>query len=119
MKKTISVCLAFLLGGFVAMGASGQAAKSVPSVAALRSIRVNAEDAGKNAAIYQWMRVNREVDRVVASERTVTKASASNASVQSLQSAVRALRTARLAHDVAGIQQAAQQVVAACDALLK
>lgn len=118
MKKAI--CLVVLL-----INASVVLAKASPNVKVvgpLNTIRVNAKDASDNAGIYQWMRVNREVDRIVADARKVEKVLISDAAsadaLKALQKSVRELRSARLAHDVNRIQAAAHQVADACDSLL-
>lgn len=124
MKKM--VCLLALLINLSYASASlahgGPAAKAARPLAAIRAMHANAEEASSNAGIYQWMRVNREVDRIVADMRKVDKALASDAasatSVKTLQQSVRELRSARLAHDVNRIQAAAHQIADTCDSLL-
>lgn len=120
MNKMIPMLVLLTLGSASFAEGHKQNNNAAYPAAALRAIRANAAEASENAAIYQWMRVNREVDRVVSDAHKVEKAlSAESAQLASLQQAVRALRSARLAHDVARIQEAAQQVTASCDALMK
>jgi hypothetical protein len=89
----------------------------------LHSIKENSEAAQQNAHIYQWARVNREVDRVVAAASKLEKALSANSNLakqaSELGEAVRALRSGRLAHDPERIAGAAQKLSALCDDLLK
>jgi len=88
----------------------------------LHAIQENVQAAQQNAHIYQWVRVNQEVDRVVADAHKVEKALAGNSALAQqgteLSEAVKALRSARLANNVEGIAAAAQKLNAVCNTLL-
>lgn len=120
----LSLSLVALIAAAPLSSAHAQAAaKSALPVAALRSIRENAEAAQQNANIYQWARVNREVDRVVADARKVQKALSADSALakqgQEFADAVSALRSARLAHSPERIAAAADKLAALCESLLK
>jgi hypothetical protein len=103
--------------------AQGQNRNSTPVIAALNIIRSNAREASENAGVYQWVRVNREVDRIVARERALRRefgtTSEKAAAFQALQQAITQLRSGRLNHNIEQIQQASEQIIAQCEALLK
>jgi hypothetical protein len=86
----------------------------------LRALRQNAMDAADNASIYQWKRVNREVDRITADAHKLSTLSSPSVTQQSqdLQQAVRDLRSARLRHRVEQIVEAAHRLVSLSDVLL-
>ena len=90
-----------------------QAAPAMPT-ATLRVIEGNADAARANAHIYQWKRVNVEVDRIVAEEHALESAGTADAS---LRSAVLSLRSARQAHDSDATVRAAAAVSALCRSL--
>src|SRR5438132_1295536 len=97
MKKAMMTfaLLMSLSGGHIGAGHAQAGSGTAPSNPVLRAIRQNAADASENAAIYQWKRVNREVDRIVVDARRAAKAFAADASkadqVEALRKAVRDL----------------------------
>lgn len=95
-------------------------ADAVKPVGLLRALRQNAADAAENARIYQWKRVNREVDRIAADAHKVS--SSPSADVirhgEALQRAVRDLRSARFHRDADAVVEASRRVISECDALL-
>lgn len=68
--------------------------------ALLKAIQINAQDVQRNAAISQWVRVNREVDRIVSDEKKLQKTMVSHTELKTHMASVRqtvsALRSARL-----------------------
>src|SRR5437868_4641902 len=124
MKKIVLACVLLLATGCMALAAGkGQSAdKAARPIKALQAIQSNAQEARRNAAIYQWKRVNREVDRIVADERKVQSALASDSSLtkqaEALHKAVSDLRSARLDHDVDRIAAATEKLSAVTAELL-
>ena len=115
MNKFILLATLLTAGGLALISSPAQAAHPA---AALRALHANAVEAGENAGIYQWARVNREVDRIVADAGGVEKALGAE-SAQALQKAVRELRAGRLNHDAARTREAARQVAELAELLLK
>jgi hypothetical protein len=72
-------------------------------------MHVNCEAVRHDAAIYQWARVNRQVDRIVADHKRVQSGLAADKAA-ALQSAIDELRAARLARDPQRLNAAAQNV---------
>jgi protoporphyrinogen oxidase len=68
--------------------------------ALLKALQTNAQDVQRNAAISQWVRVNREVDRIVFDEKKLQKTMVSHTELkphmESVRQTVSALRSARL-----------------------
>lgn len=93
-----------------------QAAPTMPLVPTLRVIQGNADAARANAGIYQWKRVNLEVDRIVAAEHALEAAGTADAA---LRAAVLSLRSARQAHDPDATVHAAGTVSAFCASALR
>ncbi len=124
MKKIILACVLLMVTGCMALAAGkGQGAdKSALPIRALQAIQTNARDAGRNAAIYQWKRVNLEVDRIVSDEHKVQRALAADSALASqaeaLHAAVSDLRSARLNHDVDRIVAATAKLSAVTTDLL-
>ncbi len=93
------------------------AESSVP-MGPVHTILDNATEVKHNASIYQWVRVNREVDRIVAAEGKLMKSlDAKNAA--SLKDAVKSLRSARLAHDSDKCVDAASSLVTIMNSIVK
>lgn len=117
MKKTI-LTLA-LLATIHGAGITASRAADAPAVSAsaIHIIQTNAADARANAKIYQWKRVNREVDRLVAAARGVQKALGSDSKADTLKQAVTELRHARLDRDVDRVVDAADKLLALCQEL--
>jgi hypothetical protein len=86
----------------------------------LQQIAANAGAAGANAHIYQWRRVNLEVDRIDADEHALEIAGVAGDANQALmlRQAVLNLRSARQEHDTTAVQESAAQVITACESLL-
>ena len=99
------------------------AAQDKAVVSALHRIETNCKAVRTYARIYEWDNVDNEVDRIVAAEKAVHKAYASQAEKQSqsaeLASAVKTLRAARFAQDASRAVAAAEKVQTAAHALLK
>jgi len=93
-----------------------QAAPGMPPALNLRVIQGNADAARVNAGIYQWKRVNVEVDRIAAAEHALEAAGTADAV---LRTAVLSLRSARQAHDSDATIRAATAVSALCAAALR
>jgi hypothetical protein len=93
-----------------------QAAPAGSPVPTLRVILGNADAARANAGIYQWKRVNVEVDRIAAAEHTLESAGAADAA---LRTAVLSLRSARQAHDSDATAHAATTVSTLCASMLR
>lgn len=123
MKARYFSFVAVLCIGIISGGRPARASEEAGVKTALHRIEENAGDAGKNAAIYQWTRVNHEVDRVASAERYVEKALKSHSDRQdllaALQRAVSDLRKGRLNHDVDRIEAASKHVIEAVKALEK
>jgi hypothetical protein len=104
----------FALAGVLCllMGLSAVAERPAPDP--LRAIAVSAKEAQHDAALYQWARVNRHVDRIVGDlhkvERLLAQDPARQSFLQELNSAVRSLREARLQRDRLRIMESAQRV---------
>lgn len=101
---------------------AAQPANELSKIASLaREMDENAAAASRNAEIYQWVRVNHEVDRVVAGEHRLAQLLPANksasATAQALPIAVQELRAARLARDPARTRIAAKHVIEACQPL--
>jgi len=92
---------------------------TAPSAKMLTSIRDNAMDAKHNAHIAQWQRVNREVDRIVASTRKLSAVLPETPGFADLQQAVQELRVARTRHDDKRIQEASDHLIQAAGSLLQ
>jgi hypothetical protein len=110
-----SLILAFALSTpLLASNATGTQAYRLQQVAA------NANAAISNAHIYQWKRVNVEVNRIDADEHSleVVGVGGDQSAASTLRQSVLSLRSARQSRDVVKIQTAAQQVIAACNGLL-
>ena len=124
MKRT-QIAFALILGLVAATTGSLQAQPANPAAVrtALHRIEENAQAARDNATLYQWKRVNNEVDRLVAAEKSVEKAlsaeTAQKESVTALQEAVRELRQGRLNHDVERIKASSERVLTIVDTLIK
>jgi hypothetical protein len=97
---------------FLLMGLSAVAERPAPEP--LRAMAVSAKEAQHDAAIYQWERVNRHVDRIIGDLHKMEKAYANDPDrqslVQELQRAVRSLRDARLKRDRLKVMEAAQRI---------
>jgi hypothetical protein len=106
--------IVFALAGvmFLLLGASAMAEQ--PAADPLRAMVVSAKGAQQDAAIYQWARVNRHVDRIIGDlhkvERALAHDPARQSLVQELQRAVRSLSEARLKRDRLKVVEAAQRV---------
>ncbi len=92
--------------------------KPAASTAALRRIQANATWLRHDASIYQWERVDNEVDRIVAAARSLQKGLGSG-DAATLSEAVHALRSAGLSRDVAGLSSAAEKLSSLSSDLLK
>lgn len=124
MKKLIlSLALIATVQGAVvpALAVSKKDANNYP-VRAIRTIKENSDAVQHNAAIYQWERVNLEVDRIAAAARPVRKAlegdSANKDSLATFNAAVTEVRHARLAHEVDRLVDAAQKLSSLAEGLL-
>lgn len=95
---------------------TAQATPPSPSIPTLRAIQGNADAARANARIYQWKRVNVEVDRIVADEHALESVGVADAS---LRTAVLALRSARQDHNSAATMHAASEVSDLCASLAR
>lgn len=119
---TLAVVVTFSAATLSAVRAEQAAPKSLP-VPALQAITRNARAAEEDARIYQWARVNREVDRIAADANKVEKALVSDPAfakrLAAFQQAVSALRSARLAHDVDRLQDSARQLLSTAADLQK
>ncbi len=117
-SAVVVVCLCCVCG--LAFQQSAKASPVAPSAIGpvVSAISSNAEAARANASIYQWVRVNREVDRMVAQQAALTNFNSTDnqvsAVVSSIQTDIAALRNARLDHDVARIAAAAGLIIADC-----
>jgi hypothetical protein len=122
-RAQITFALALCLGAGVTRGIQAQPSNASGLRGSLHRIEANARAARDNAAIYQWKRVNYEVDRIVAAEHAVEKVLASDAGqkerVAALHEAVGELRKARLNHDVDQIKVSTDRVLNAADTLQK
>lgn len=89
----------------------------------LQTIQTNAKEVQRNAAIFQWTRVNREVDRIVADEKKLHKTMVSHTELKSqcdaIKQTVSSLRSARLKRDSERAADAAKKLVALTTELLK
>ncbi|HLK59297.1 MAG TPA: hypothetical protein VKU00_22245 [Chthonomonadaceae bacterium] len=100
-------------------------AQSTPKTAipqkAVHTIQVNADAVVHNAHIYQWERVNLEVDRIVAAEKQVQKALTSDsthaAEAKELSQTVKELRSARLNRDVDRLEKVGAELSKLADKL--
>jgi len=105
---------AMVLGGAVTV--SGAAEKTSVVLNAVHRIEENAAAVKHDASIYQWERVDDEVDRIVAAERKVHKALTRGASTQDLADTlghdVHDLRSARMARDVKRAVQTSEKLTA-------
>lgn len=117
MKRGILACTGVLmLLGSVQMSsfAAEQGAKSSLPTAAVRTLRENAQAVQQNASIYQWMRVNRETDRILAAGLKVEKALETEGTrkeqAEALKQAMDTLRSGRLNHDRDRITMAARKL---------
>lgn len=127
MKKISSLFVGAALlacAAFPLTTAAAPAATSAPQAAlplgTIRTIQINAAAAHDNAGIYQWRRVNLEVERIAASEHALEQSSAATAApAQALRQAVLELRSAWFDHDKARTQAAADQITAQCALLLR
>jgi hypothetical protein len=119
MNRTqIAFALTLSLGLTLANGLQAQPTGSPAVKESLHRIEENARDARENAAIYQWKRVNFEVDRIVSAEKAVEKALGGKG-VNTLHDAVSALRKARLDRNADAVKSSADSVMAAVEALNK
>ena len=86
----------------------------------LHALKQNAVDVADNANLYQWKRINREVDHIAVDAQKLARlpVSATSPQSQGLQQTVRDLRSARLMHNAERINDAARRLVKLCDALL-
>ena len=120
--KTIAGAFALLLivSGMSVTAGHAQGHNPVENSTRLRAMRKNALDAAANAGIYQWKRVNREVDRIAADADKIAAQSPPVVMPEGreLQQATRELRSARLQRNPEHIVRAAQRIVSLCDALL-
>lgn len=121
--NAIMICGLMLLGGIQGVFAQQSGVLNVKvdrdnsqkSVMVLKSaIRENALEAKHNAGIYQWQRVNREVDRIVADARRLEKLSKENENKE-WKEALQSLRAARLHHNSQGLIEAADRLVSLCN----
>ena len=128
MNKWVQIiCLAAVIVGIsVRPGLAQQKPqpKQKPTVIdrAVRRIEENARAVKHNASIYQWERVDDEVDRIVAAERKVHKALSGDASKRDLADTlgrtVHDLRKARLDRDADRSVQASEKLTALIPDLL-
>ena len=114
MKIWISMlACAMVLGGshVPAQSLGGKASDTISQ--SVRVIRENAELVDHNAGIYQWRRVNLEVDRIVAAARDVRKHSnaALTEKVTVLTRMVSELRDARLHRRSDTLQEISRQII--------
>ncbi len=75
-------------------------------------LRENATAVSHSADIYQWDRVNTEVDRIVAAQKALHRQLAGAPQSSAIDSAIHDMRSARLNHDV-------DRLMATSDALTK
>lgn len=126
MKKLVLLGASALALGYITQVGShavAQATNSAVPTAALRAIRENVQAVQHNAEIYQWMRVNLEVDRIIAAAHKVEKALVADTSqreqAEALGQAIRDLRSGRLNHNPDRIVAAAQKLATIIDVLDK
>ena len=104
----------FALAGVLCLLIGLSAIAERPAPDPLRAMAVSAKEAQHDAALYQWARVNRHVDRIVSDlhkvERLFAEDPARQHLLRELESAVRTLREARLKRDRLRIMESAQRV---------
>lgn len=110
MKGIIVVALAGVLCLLFGLSAIAERPARDP----LEAIAVSAKQVQHDAALYQWARVNRHVDRIAGDLRKVERMFAEDPARQGLlrelRVAVRSLREARLKRDRLRIMESAQRV---------
>lgn len=88
---------------------------------AIRQVTENAQWASDNAHIYQWKRVDLEVERVTAGTRTLDQtmhgAAAHHIGLRQLQAAVKNLRRGRAHREPSEVVEAAHRVLSAVKSL--
>jgi hypothetical protein len=86
----------------------------------LQQIAANASAASSNAHIYQWKRVNTEVDRIDTDEHALEVAGVTGDAnlVSNLRQAVLNLRNGRQERNIDKIQAAAADVISAANGLM-
>lgn len=105
-------CALVLGGGNVqAQVSGGQASAAIEK--SVRVIRENAELVDHNAGIYQWKRVNLEVDRIVAAAKEVQKHSDAGMTAKAtvLTQMVSELRAARLHRRIDALQDISRRII--------
>jgi hypothetical protein len=123
MKKwmlVVTLGLTLVVGSAGLSQAQTQNRPGLP-LRAVRTIEENARAVKHNASIYQWDRVNWEVDRMVAAHRQLHKALGADKSraeqTKILEQHIRELRSARLARDVDRLVAVAQKLATVADLL--
>jgi 23S rRNA G2445 N2-methylase RlmL len=118
--RIISVLsIAIILASSLANLSGAQAApKTNGTKVAISAIRENALAVQQNAAIYQWKRVNLEVDRIASVDIKIQATMGSDTDAIALNTAIHSLRKARLDHNSEAAVDAAKSVAEICNRML-
>jgi Xaa-Pro aminopeptidase len=112
MYKSIFV---FLIGSLVIAAGISSPAWASGANGPLRAIVANAADMRANAGIYQWHRMNSDLTRIVAAERSLNHTEAATLpGLSDVDATTQSLRAAWTAHDIGRIQRLTQALDDVC-----